>query len=97
MAALTHVNEPAFDLALVDLSMPGLSGWDVAKGLRAAQPNVPIALITGWGDQIDFGDARARGIDYLMAKPFNIDDITRLVAGVLTHESPDAARRAEGA
>ena len=32
-----------------------------------------------------------------MAKPFNIDDITRLVAGVLTHESPDGARRAEGA
>ena len=49
---------PPFDLALVDLSMPGLSGWEVAKGLRAAQPEVPIALVTGWGDQIDFGEAR---------------------------------------
>ena len=77
--------------------MPGLSGWDVAKGLRAVQPNVPIALITGWGDQIDFGDARARGIDYLMAKPFDIDDITRLVAGVLTDESTDAGPPAGGA
>ena len=45
---------PAFDLALVDLSMPGLSGWEVATGLRAAQPKVSIALVTGWGDQIDF-------------------------------------------
>jgi DNA-binding response OmpR family regulator len=77
--------------------MPGLSGWDVAKELRTAQPDVPIALITGWGDQIDFGDARARGIDYLMAKPFNVDDITRLVAGVLAHETTDAGRRSRGA
>jgi hypothetical protein len=46
-------------------------------------------MVTGWGDQIDFREARARGIDYLMAKPFNIDDITRLVAGVLAHESTE--------
>ena len=96
-AALTHVDGPAFDLALVDLSMPGLSGWEVAKGLRAAQPNVPIALVTGWGDQIDFAEARTRGIDYLMAKPFNVDDMTRLVAGVLAHEPSDTGRPARGA
>jgi signal transduction histidine kinase len=86
-SALAYVNGPAFDLALVDLSMPGLSGWEVAKALRAAQPQIPIALVTGWGDQIDIGEARARGIDYLMAKPFNVDDMTRLVAGVLTETS----------
>ncbi len=88
-SALAHVDGPAFDLAMVDLSMPGLSGWEVAKALRAAQPQVPIAMVTGWGDQIDFGEARTRGIDYLMAKPFNIDDMTRLVAGVLAHESSE--------
>lgn len=97
MSALTHVGGPRLDLALVDLSMPGLSGWDVAKALRAAQPNVPIALITGWGDQIDVGDAQARGIDYLMAKPFNVDDITRLVAGALVQEAPDTGERTRGA
>jgi signal transduction histidine kinase/ActR/RegA family two-component response regulator len=89
-AALAEVGGPPFDLALVDLSMPGLSGWDVAKGLRAAQPAVPIALVTGWGDQIDFGEARARGIDYLVAKPFNVEDMTRLVAGVLAHEPTES-------
>ena len=89
-SALAQVGGRPFDLALVDLSMPGLSGWDVAKGLRAAQPDVPIALVTGWGDQIDFGEARSRGIDYLMAKPFNVDDITRLVAGVLAHEPSES-------
>jgi signal transduction histidine kinase/ActR/RegA family two-component response regulator len=82
-SALSHLDGPAFDLALVDLSMPGMSGWDVAKGLRAAQPHVPIALVTGWGDQIDFAEARDRGIDYLMAKPFNVDDMNRLVSSVL--------------
>ncbi len=89
-AALAHVHGPPFDLALVDLSMPGISGWEVAKGLRATQPKVPIALVTGWGDQIDFSEARMRGIDYLMAKPFNVDDITRLVAGILAHEPTES-------
>ena len=86
-SALAHLDRRAFDLALVDLSMPGMSGWDVAKALREVQPLVPIALVTGWGDQIDFGEARTRGIDYLMAKPFNVDDLTRLVAGVLARGS----------
>jgi signal transduction histidine kinase len=86
-SALSQVEGSPFDLALVDLSMPGLSGWEVAKGLRAAQPQVPIALVTGWGDQIDFGEARDCGIDYLMAKPFDVDDMTRLVAGALAHAS----------
>jgi len=89
-SALAQVGGRRFDLALIDLSMPGLSGWDVAKGLRAAQPDVPIALVTGWGDQIDFSEARARGIDYLMAKPFDVEDMTRLVAGVLSHEPTDS-------
>jgi signal transduction histidine kinase len=89
-SALAQVGGRPFDLALVDLSMPGLSGWDVAKGLRAAQPHVPIALVTGWGDQIDFNEARTRGIDYLMAKPFNVDDMTRLVAGILAHEPTES-------
>jgi CheY-like chemotaxis protein len=88
-SALTHVGGLAFDLALVDLSMPGLSGWEVAKGLRAAQPAVPIALVTGWGDQIDVEEARTRGIDHLIAKPFNVDDLTRLVAGILAQESSE--------
>jgi signal transduction histidine kinase/ActR/RegA family two-component response regulator len=89
LSALAHVDGPAFDLALVDLSMPGLSGWEVAKGLRSAHPTVPIALVTGWGDQIDSGEARTRGIDYLMAKPFDVDDMTRLVARILTYEPND--------
>jgi CheY-like chemotaxis protein len=95
--ALAHCGGTPFDLALVDLSMPGLSGWEVAKSLRAAQPDVPIALVTGWGDQIDLADARGRGIDYLVAKPFNVEDMTRLVAKVLVHEPGDNGRPVRGA
>jgi signal transduction histidine kinase len=86
-AALAQVDGQTFDLALVDLSMPGLSGWEVAEGLRAARPEVPIALVTGWGDQIDLGEAQARGVDYIVPKPFDVDDMIRLVAGVLARET----------
>ena len=87
--ALAQIDGPAFDLALVDLSMPGLSGWEVAEKLRAARPGVSIALVTGWGDQIDLEEAQARGVDYLVAKPFNVDDMIRFVASVLAREPGD--------
>ena len=83
VSALARLDGPPFDLALVDLSMPGMSGWDVAKRLREARPEVPIALVTGWGDQIDLAEAKKRGVDYLVAKPFNVDDMSRLVASVI--------------
>src|SRR5262249_2355257 len=89
-SALGQVGGRRFDPALIDLAIPGRSCWDVAKGLRAAQPEVPVAVVTGGGDQIDFSEARARGIDYLMAKPFDVEDMTRLVAGVLSHEPTDS-------
>src|SRR5262245_29929922 len=88
-AALAQIEGSPFDLALVDLSMPGLSGWEVAEKFRAARPGMPIALVTGWGDQIDLGEAQARGVDYLVAKPFNVDDMTRLVTSVLAREPGD--------
>jgi signal transduction histidine kinase len=88
-SALSQVDVQAFDIALVDLSMPGASGWEVARGLRAARPEVPIALVTGWGDQIDFGEARTRGVDYVLAKPFDVDEMARLVAGVLGRGSSE--------
>jgi hypothetical protein len=47
-----------------------------------------VALVTGWGDQIDPAEARQRGIDHVLAKPFELSAVTRLLCDVLGDQAP---------
>ncbi|MBI4013976.1 MAG: GAF domain-containing protein [Candidatus Rokubacteria bacterium] len=68
------------DLALIDLGLPGMSGWEVAARLRASRPEVPLVLITGWGDRLDPADLERSGICQVIAKPFQTTEVLRVVA-----------------
>jgi GAF domain-containing protein len=68
------------DLALIDLGLPGMSGWEVAAQLRQSQPHVPLVLVTGWGDRLDPGELERSGICQVIAKPFRTDQVLRVVA-----------------
>ncbi|MFH1673578.1 MAG: response regulator [Pseudomonadota bacterium] len=68
-----------FDMVFTDLGMPEMSGWDVARFIKDTAPNMPIAMITGWGAEFDQKQLRDAGIDLVVAKPFSIDHIVHLV------------------
>jgi signal transduction histidine kinase/ActR/RegA family two-component response regulator len=72
-------SEP-FDLVFTDLGMPKLSGWEVGKAIKGMNPKVPIAMITGWGVELDRGKLSESGIDLIVSKPFNFDQVIRLVS-----------------
>jgi CheY-like chemotaxis protein len=72
-------SEP-FDLVFTDLGMPKLSGWDVGKALKGINPKVPIAMITGWGVELDKEKMSSSGIDLIVSKPFNFEQVIRLVS-----------------
>jgi signal transduction histidine kinase/ActR/RegA family two-component response regulator len=69
-----------FDLVFTDLGMPKLSGWEVGKTIKAINPKVPIAMITGWGVELDRQKLSENGIDLSIAKPFNFDQVINLVS-----------------
>jgi DNA-binding response OmpR family regulator len=69
----------SFDLVLTDLGMPKLSGWDVGKTIKGINPKVPIAMITGWGVELDREKLSESGIDLIVSKPFNFDQVIHLV------------------
>ncbi len=69
----------SFDMVFTDLGMPEMSGWDVARFIKNTRPNVPIAMITGWGAEFDQKQLRDAGVDLVVAKPFSIDRIVHLV------------------
>ncbi len=72
-------SEP-FDLVFTDLGMPKLSGWDVGKTIKGINPKIPIAMITGWGVELDREKLNESGIDLIISKPFNFDQVIRLVS-----------------
>ena len=72
-------SEP-FDLVFTDLGMPKLSGWEVGKIMKGMNPKVPVAMITGWGVELDREKLSESGIDLIVSKPFNFDQVLRLVS-----------------
>jgi len=67
------------DIVLLDIGMPGLDGYEVAKRLRAADGSraVRIIAVTGWGQDADREKSYAAGIDVHLVKPVDTNDLTR--------------------
>jgi signal transduction histidine kinase/DNA-binding response OmpR family regulator len=80
---IERCEQEAMDIVLTDISMPGLSGWDVAARLRERFPTIPVGFVTGWGDQLDPDRLRHAGVSFVVAKPFQALDVLRHVAQAL--------------
>jgi len=78
------------DLVLTDIAMPGMSGWEVAAALKSRR-RLPIGVITGWAAQVDPAQTAAAGVDFIVAKPFQLDEVLRCVAEALASEGPSAS------
>ncbi|WP_042386509.1 response regulator transcription factor [Streptacidiphilus melanogenes] len=89
LAALKAVREHPVDLALLDVRMPGMSGLDVCRELRAdaATRAVPVILLTARSQEIDVETGFAAGADDYMVKPFSPRELTSRVEAVLARLS----------
>jgi CheY-like chemotaxis protein len=81
--ALARLPHGCYDLVFSDLGMAEISGWEVLAAVKAQAPDTVTFLVTGWGDQIDPREARRRGADYVIAKPFQADELRRLIQTAL--------------
>jgi signal transduction histidine kinase/CheY-like chemotaxis protein len=60
------------DLVLTDLGMPGLTGADVARAVRARWPHLRIGLMTGWDETEGLVGETSAVVDFVIAKPFKL-------------------------
>jgi PAS domain S-box-containing protein len=81
--ALTLLDREAFDLLLTDVSMPDMDGWEVARRAKEQHPELPVGVVSGWGPQFEGMDLAAKGIDFLLSKPFTVSAARELVARAL--------------
>ncbi len=76
-------NPDEFDLVITDMSMPRMSGDQLAAGLMKVREDVPILLCTGHSDRIDGAEAKRVGIAEFAMKPLDKDNLARSVRRVL--------------
>jgi PAS domain S-box-containing protein len=69
------------EIVLLDLGMPGMDGFEVARRLRAAPGDKPIKLVaqTGWGQEEDRRRTREAGFDAHLAKPVDMASLQQLL------------------
>jgi signal transduction histidine kinase/CheY-like chemotaxis protein len=69
------------DVVLLDIGMPRMSGYEVAKSIRASPTsnNVLLIAITGWGQSSDRARSAAAGFDHHMTKPVDFSELTKLL------------------
>jgi signal transduction histidine kinase/ActR/RegA family two-component response regulator len=95
-AALECLHEIGwFDVALLDLAMPGLSGEEVAVKLRQRRPDMPILLMTGYNEQAELArgiNARAP-VDGVLQKPFRAKELTDAIARIVSARDAAAGFR----
>jgi PAS domain S-box-containing protein len=70
-------------VAILDIGMPGLNGYQVAQRVRAQPWGTQVCLIalTGWGQKEDQDAARQAGFDHHLTKPVDLPELEKLLAG----------------
>jgi CheY-like chemotaxis protein len=83
--ALAHLErgEP-IDVVITDLAMPGMSGWEVARAVKARWPKLPVVLVTGWGEAAGGNDEERAAVDVMLAKPVTLEALRAMTQTIRT-------------
>lgn len=72
-----------FDLVLLDVMLPGMSGFDICKAARSQGVSIPIIMLTAKGEEVDKVLGLEFGADDYITKPFSVRELLARVKAVL--------------
>lgn len=80
---LTKILENNYDLVIMDVMMPNMSGFDVCRNVRKSGVTTPIILLTAKGEEIDKVLGLELGADDYVTKPFSLRELLARVKAIL--------------
>jgi len=86
--AIVHDSTEKFDLALVDMQMPGLDGGRTIAALRHMRPELAIVGASGQATAQNREDAAACGVRHFLDKPFSVETLVRTVHAAMARAQP---------
>ena len=83
---LEYAKLGVYDLVILDVMMPGLDGYQVARKLRAGHNAVPILMLTAKSDILDRVEGLNAGADYYLTKPFDSRELLACIHALLRRQ-----------
>ncbi len=81
--AFEYLQINKYDVILLDLKMPGMTGWELAKAIRETDnpnKNQPIIALTATVGQIDHQKVKSSGFNYILRKPFDEKELFAIIS-----------------
>lgn len=76
------------DLAILDIMMPKLDGYTACDTLRKVHPELPIVMLSAKDRDEDVREAWDWGADHYLTKPFDVEELLRVVRSLLAQRQP---------
>lgn len=79
--ALEFLEQNCYDLVITDIGMPGMNGWQLATQIKEKfEGKIKVAVVTGWSSDIDESIKQEHGVEYILGKPFSIQELQKLLS-----------------
>jgi CheY-like chemotaxis protein len=83
----------SFDLVITDMTMPHMTGIDLAKEIFQILPHTPVILCTGFSEKVDEEKIKPLGIEKLLMKPVSMRDLAFAIHKILVLDRQNAMFR----
>jgi CheY-like chemotaxis protein len=80
--AVERLAAEPFDVVFTDLAMPGMTGWQVARAVKDRAPQAKVVMMSGFGVEVAPEELRTNGVDVVLAKPLQIQDVMGAMAAI---------------
>ncbi|MBI3008985.1 MAG: response regulator [Candidatus Omnitrophica bacterium] len=81
--AINKIEDARFDLVITDLRLPGIGGFEVLNRVKEINPSTKVIMITAYGSEGVANEAREKGAELFVNKPFEINRIREEVKEIL--------------
>jgi CheY-like chemotaxis protein len=88
LTMLRHHETADVVLILSDINMPGMTGLELLKHIKAEMPDRQVIMVTAYGDENTRRTAADFGADGFIAKPINFDDLKKRILEHLEEQKP---------
>jgi CheY-like chemotaxis protein len=77
--ALELMENDRFDLVIVEVALPGQSGWQVAERIKRLSPRTPVIMLSGWDYQESRVGTARQHADFVLTKPFKMEQLRQAI------------------
>jgi DNA-binding NtrC family response regulator len=82
--AISDLEKNSYDLVLLDIKMPRMTGFEVLKHLKQKHPRTKVVMLTGFADLKNAIESKKLGADDFVSKPYDLVDLLTTIERVLS-------------